>query len=74
MNVADTKVKKVTSQTQIHVNKPLILTLRSRLKVMQMGKTPSLGDTPICQIWYAYVREQRRYGPHLILVKKTFNL
>ena len=31
-------------------------------KVINMHDTSSHSDTPICYIWYAYLKEQRSYG------------
>ena len=34
---------------------------RGHIEVMNVHSMLSHGDTPMCQIWYAYVKKQRRF-------------
>ena len=40
-------------------------------EVMMVPDTSSHGDTPMCQIWYTYVKEQRSYSPDTNLHRQT---
>ena len=40
-------------------------------EVINIRDTSSHSDTPICQIWYAYLKEQSSYGPDTNLHRQT---
>ena len=65
------KNKEVMARTRIHVKKLIFLILRSTVKVINIRDTSSHSDTTICQIWYAYLKEQRSYDPDTNLHKQT---
>ena len=65
------KNKEVMARTRIHVKKLIILTLRSRVKVIDIPKTSYHSDTLMCQVWYAYLKDQRSYGPDTNLHRQT---
>ena len=39
------------------------LRIKGHIEVMMVPDTSCHGDTPMCQIWFAYVKEQRSYSP-----------
>ena len=65
------KNKEVMAQTQTPVQKLIILTLKLKVKVINIPDTSSHSDTLMCQVWYAYLKEQRSYGPYTNLHRQT---
>ena len=59
---ADGKAKRVTEMKTCQKPYKFNLKVRVFIWIMDVRDTLSKGDTPMCQIWYAHVKQKQKNG------------